>query len=262
MKPNISKIKNFTYPYLQYGSKSSTDIDVIIFIPKSDMPPSQEERKRLVKKLMLDNNLGWNSILAVEENGVLVDTIYTKSWIDSLNNAVLSTYKHHQQHFENPITQVLKRNKTLAIYKAVRVILTLLTRTELRTKIKPIIKGVHPFYLKLEVLKTIDFTAFLTFNQANTLDVDIWKIFAFYIGQNRALLGSGIEIYTKEDLVKHYPKLSNFIWRNPLTEEDKIYLTQFKNDWLTLIYYQGEFISEGQFLILNDERIDMINERF
>lgn len=262
MKPNITKIHNFPYPYLQYGSKSSTDIDVIIFIPKTDMPPTQEERKRLVKRLMLDNNLDWNSILAVEENGVLVDTIYTKSWIDSLNNAVLSTYKHHQQHFENPITQVLERNKTLAIYKAVRVVLTLLTRTELRTKIKPILKGIHPFYLKLEVLKTIDFSNFNTFNQVNTLDIDIWKIFAFYIGQNHALLKSGIEIYSKENLIKYDPKLSNFILRKPISNVDKIYLTQFKNEWLEVVNNQGEFISEGQFLTLNNERIDMKNEKY
>jgi len=78
MKRSIKKVEFFPYPYFQYGSKNSIDIDVIIVLPKVDMPRTQETRKIKLKQLLLEFNLCWNAIFVVIENGVLVDTIYTK----------------------------------------------------------------------------------------------------------------------------------------------------------------------------------------
>ena len=112
MKPEIEYINNFPYPYFQYGSKSSTDIDVIVVISKEDMPAQQEARKQKIKALMLTFNLNWNAIFVVIEQGVLVDTIYTKAWVDSLNNAFYHTHKFHKQFFKIPVVKTVKRNTT------------------------------------------------------------------------------------------------------------------------------------------------------
>lgn len=145
MKPSLEMIKSFPYPYFQYGSESSTDTDVVIVLPKYEMPLEQEERKQKLKKLMLDFDLDWNATFVVVEDGILIDTVYPKSWVDSLNNAVLKTHSYHKQLFVLPIKKELKRNKTLAIYKTIRTVLAFLTRTHLRTEIKPILKWVHSF---------------------------------------------------------------------------------------------------------------------
>ncbi|MGH1383793.1 hypothetical protein [Kordia sp.] len=260
MKPSLTKIDNFPYQYFQYGSKSSTDIDVIIVLPKAEMPSTQEERKRKLKQLKLHFQLDWNAIFVVIEDGILVDTIYTKSWIDSLNNAFYHTHKHHEQLFKIPVTRTVKRNKTLAIYKAVRTILTMLTRTHLRTKVRPIIRGIHPFQLKLEVLKTIDFSKIESFNQKNTPDADAWKIIAFYLVQNELLITQNIEVYSKEKLLKHVPEVSDFILRKEINLKAKNTLTQLKNKWLQTVIDFGDFKSTENILSCNNERVDMVKE--
>ncbi|WP_316633446.1 hypothetical protein [uncultured Flavobacterium sp.] len=252
----------FPYPYYIYGSDDSTDQDVVIIVSKEDMPETQEDRKNKVFFLLKQYNLEWNSTLAVIENGKISDTIFTKSWIDSLNNAVLETYSLHQQEYDLLITERQIRNKTLAIYKAVRTILTMLTRTEYRTQIRPIIKGIHDFNLKLEVLSKIDFASLSEFNQKNTTDTDIWKIIAFYVGQNITLIENDIEIYTKKKFVSHYNDLEAFINRKTITVDDKMILQKHINHWLKLLHDFGEFKSENGFLTCNDECIDMLNEKF
>ncbi|RKR11674.1 hypothetical protein C8C83_3414 [Flavobacterium sp. 90] len=252
----------FPYPYYIYGSDDSTDQDVIIIVPKKDMPETQEDRKNKVFFLLKEYNLKWNATLAVIENGKIIDTIFTKSWIDSINNAVLETYSLHQQEYDLLITERQIRNKTLAIYKAVRTVLTMLTRTEYRTQIRPIIKGIHDFNLKLEVLGKIDFLSLSEFHQKNTPDTDIWKIIAFYVGQNIALIENDIEIYTKKNFVSHYNDLSAFIYRKSITADDKMILQQYVSHWLKLLQNFGEFKSENGFLTCKEECIDMLNEKF
>lgn len=260
MKPSLEKINNFPFRYYQYGSKSSTDIDVIIEIPKKEMPLTQEERKVKLKQLMIDFELSWNAIFVVIQDGVLTDTIYTKSWIDSLNNAFYYTYNNHKQYFDLPVKRLLKRNKTLAVYKAVRTVLTMLTRTDLRVNIKPILKGIHPFEKKIEVLKELDFTNFNSFNQKNTNDEDIWKILAFYVSQNILLLEKNKEVYSKEEILICYPELYNFINRKEITLSDKKSLNTFKEVWIEKIYNYGNFTSDKNLLKCNEEVVDMVKE--
>lgn len=252
----------FPYPYYVYGSDDSTDKDVIIIISNGEMPETQEERKNKVLFLLKEYDLKWNATFAVIENGKITDTIYTKSWIDSLNNALLETYFLHEQKHELLITEKHVRNKTLAIYKAVRTVLTMLTRTEYRSQIRPILKGIHDFNLKLEALSKIDFVSISKFNQKNTADADIWKIIAFYVGQNIALIESDLEIYTKNSLVKTFSDLEPFIYRKEISTNEKIVLQQYVKRWLNLIHNFGPFQSENGFLICKEERIDMLNEKF
>jgi hypothetical protein len=224
------------------------------------MPATQEERKQKLKQLKTEFQLDWNAIFVVIKDGIIVDTIYTKSWVDSLNNAFYHTYKFHEQLYEIPITRTVKRNKTLAIYKAVRTILTMLTRTHLRTKVRPILRGIHPFQLKLDVLKTIDFSEIETFNQKNTPDEDAWKIIAFYLVQNELLIAQNIEVYSKEKLLEYVQEVADFIWRKELSATAKNKLTQLKNSWLETIEKFGIFTSTENILSCGEERVDMVKE--
>ena len=147
-------MENFPYKYYFYGSEDSTDLDVLIQIDEKDMPVIQEDRKIFLKQIETKYNLKWNSNLIVIENGIVSNTIYPKSWIDSINNSLFTTYSNHlnKQVYPLPITNLVKRNKLLAIYKTVRTILSMMTRTHYRTLIKPISNGIHPFNKKIEAL--------------------------------------------------------------------------------------------------------------
>ncbi len=255
--------KDFPYPYFFYGSHDSQDLDVFVQIPRDVMPSIQEDRKRFIKKLEVDYELPWNANLIVVEDGIVVDTIYPKSWIDSVNNSFYTTYHLHldKQVFPLPINRLVKRNKLLAIYKTVRVILSMLSRTDYRPVVKPYLNGVHSFDLKVNALKNIKLQTLTTFNQQNTSDVDIWKMIAFYIGQNISLVRDDIEIYTKTDLCINHPDLKPFVYREQITDDlkklldDKI--TFYIND--ILIPY-GDFICDKNIMKSNGEIIDMKKE--
>ena len=262
MKPYLTPVPSFPFPFFQYGSADSLDMDVIISLPQSKMPLHQEDRKRYVKALTDEFALDWNATLAVFDQGIMTDTIYPKSWIDSLNNALYTTGHLHDQLFEIPVDRLVKRNFTLAIYKTARTVLSLLTRTKYRPVIKPIIKGIHPFHLKLNVLEQLNLAEFSGFNHKNAPDTDIWKIIAFYIGQNFLLITEKIEVYTKRNLVDNLPGLKPFVYRTTLKKKDKQYLNHLKNEWLNVVRGFGEYANQGQFLSCNGEVIDMKNEKF
>jgi fucose 4-O-acetylase-like acetyltransferase len=64
----MKEIEKLLYPYFFYGSADSTDKDVVIQIPQTDMPDRQEDRKNLVWQLQKEYHLDWNATLAVIEN--------------------------------------------------------------------------------------------------------------------------------------------------------------------------------------------------
>lgn len=258
------QLKNFPYPYYYYGSADSTDEDVIIDLPKGDMPSTQEERKRFIRQLEQEYNLPWNGILAVFEDGVMLDTIYTKAWVDSLNNSLFETYGNHleKQVYPIPVDRKLPRNKTLAIYKAIRTVMTQLTRTHYRTTVKPVLKGIHDFYFKIKALQKVDLSTIEEFNQRNTADVNCWKIIAFYVAQNHALIHKGIEIYSKQGLIDYAPELHPFIYRQELKVADKAFLQNYLQEWLDLLMDFGSFESKDGWLSCGAERIDMKNEKY
>lgn len=249
---------NFPYRYYFYGSHDSRDSDVLIEISKEMMPAEQEDRKRLIKSLEQEYDFPWNANFIVVEDGIVVDTIYPKTWIDSLNNSLYHTYdlNKDKQTFPCPINRLVKRNKLLAIYKTVRTILSMLSRTHYRTIVKPILNGIHPFQLKIEALRKIDFTTIDDFNQDNTSDVDAWKIIAFYLGQNISLIEDNTEIYSKIDLCDNHPALKNFVYREEITLKDKQYLNHLIAYYLDEIVIPfGEYHCEKNIMICNDKKL-------
>lgn len=255
-------MNNFPFKYYFYGSEDSLDLDVLIEISKEQMPSTQEERKQYLKQLEIEYNLNWNSNLIVIENSYISDTIYPKSWIDSLNNSLFTTYKNHldKQVYELPIKGMVKRHKLLAIYKTVRTILAVLSRSHYRTIVKPILNGCHDFYLKLNALKQIDFSTIKQFNQRNMNDVDIWKVLAFYIAQNISLVKYDIEIYEKKILIENHYQLSYFINRKELKPTDFYYLNLYLKELIEMIENFGVYKTDNNLLYCKDEIIDMKKE--
>lgn len=256
------KQNTLPFPFYFYGSADSTDVDVIVSVPPSVMPQKQEDRKVLIKQLIDAAGLNWNASLVVIEDGKIIDTIYPKSWIDSLNNAVYTTYELHHQVFPNPIYRLVKRNKLLAIYKAARTVLSACTRTSYRPMIRPIINGIHDFSCKLDALRKLNWLNIDSFGQKNARDIDLWKTIAFYIGQNISLLQDDIEIYTKKKLIYHHPNLKPFIDRTELNEENKIYLNTVTQLWLDEVERYGTFQCKDGIMWCKDEVIDMKNEKY
>lgn len=262
MSVSITSQLQIGFPYYFYGSEDSEDKDVIISIPRAYMPSQQEARKILLKQMELKYEFNWNATLAVIENGHIVDTIYPKSWVDSLNNSLYTTYALHEQFYSNPIKGLVPRNKLLAIYKSVRTVLTLLTRTHLRPKIKPILNGIHPFELKLIALQHVNWSEFEQFHQKNAKDADIWKTVAFYIGQNILLIEKDIHIHTKKALIHELPRLDNFIYRKKINPDDKEYLNACTQQWIALINGFGTFVFSNGTLSCRHESIDTCNETY
>lgn len=252
---------NFPYKYYFYGSDDSQDLDVLIQITSDLMPVNQEDRKVFIKNIETEYDLNWNANLIIVEDGYISDTIYPKSWIDSLNNSLFNTYNLHKQVYPLPIKGLVKRNKLLAIYKTIRTVLSMLSRTQYRTTVKPILKGVHPFQKKIDALYKIDFTTIDSFSQDNTKDVDIWKIIGFYIGQNISLIRDNIEIYTKKDLIINHPDLTSFVYRQEITDCNKVYLNNLIKYYLeNIVIPFGDYKCQERILICGNEKIDMKNE--
>jgi len=211
---------NIGHKYYFYGSHNSIDKDVFIIV--NEIPNNIETAIQYMKSLNKKYNLNWNINMIVINDGVVVDCIPSKGSIYSLNNSLYYTYNNHTQYFENPIKRLIEPNTLLNIYKCVRNILTQLTRVnqKYRTNIKPTLKGIHPWYKKIEALEKVNFAEIETFNQKYQSDIDTWKILAFYLGQSLSLL-ENIEIYTKDKCLEEHPCLDHFINRKQITILDK-----------------------------------------
>ena len=253
------------YKYYFYGSADSIDKDVLIEIPSFELPEIQEDRKILCHKIKTEYNLDWNINLFCVENGIVSNTIYPKTWVDSVNNSLYNTYSLHEQVYTLPIDRCVNRNKLLALYKTIRTVLAMTTKTHYRKSVKPYMNGRHEFKFKLDVIKTIDFTTISDFEQPNMKNEDAWKVIAFYIGQNISLIRDGIEIYTKGDLVSNHPELEPFIYRKNISDDAKVVLNNILKYYIQeIVLPYGNYISNSNILTntLSGECIDMKKEIF
>ncbi|MEI6576766.1 MAG: hypothetical protein WCO63_11365 [Bacteroidota bacterium] len=206
------------YKFYFFGSEDSTDTDVIIEVDKINEP---HEDIAFINKLKLDYNLDWDITLVLINEGKIVDTISRKGSPDSVNNCLFYTYDLHRnrQKYPNPINQLVERNILLAAFRCIRNILYFCSRTSYRPMIKKVLTKEYYNSSNLSfqdfvcVLKNIDFATIDTFNKKYS-DEDIWKKIAFFLGQTLSLILDNKEIYTKNQLIEKYPKLTPFIHRN------------------------------------------------
>lgn len=201
-----------------HGSEDSLDLDVFYIVDKL---PSFKECKEFCSDKEENRN-----IIAVE-NGVVVDCF--KGTVDEINNGLIDTYKLHPQNESLVLTKTVERDVLLKMVRIVRCLISHCSRTQYRTKVKGALKS-SSWNERIRILKSIDFTKITDFGKSGSKE-DIYKVFAFQLGQGLGLL-EGLEFYTKSSVAKNYSQLTKYLYR----ETDV--------DTKDLIYFINLFIDE------------------
>ncbi len=187
-----------------HGSGDSLDLDTCYLV---DQLPSDQACKEFCEAHS-DNNE--NANMAEMKDGVL-SAVY-KGTIDEFNNSLRATYALHQQSDPMLLTRDLKRDEFLKIVRVIRCILSYFSRTHLRADIKKALRS-SSLQEKLDVLKMIDLTQPVNFENKADSPEDAYKAIAFQLGQVLGLVCSKIELYTKSDISNFYPALKKYLYR-------------------------------------------------
>lgn len=157
-----------------------------------------------------------------------------KGTCDELINCIYYTYKNHKQYFPNPIKNPINRDIDEKILRVSRFIITFYSRTSLRSQIKAALRG--DLKLKLNILKQIDFVTMTDFTDKKEKTEDIYKVLGFQFGQVFSLIdGYEPESYTKNEIIKNYPDLSNILNRGSISRIDLEILNKYLKKFILLI---------------------------
>lgn len=188
----------------RHGSADSTDVDVVYVWEEK---PSPEECKRFCSA-----DPGENRNLVVVRGGVVVECY--KGLPDELHNGLLRTVPLHPQECVLPLGPAVERHVPLKVARAMRLILTRLTRSRWRAQAKAALGA-------LDVLALRDALAQVDLRQLEAepqVDADDRKSIAFQVAQTLALMG-GSELYTKAELAAAFPDLAPLLGRAALGSE-------------------------------------------
>lgn len=218
------------YVYNTFGSATSRDRDIMVVIPK---PLKTHECHDLCHKLDIilkdkfpncNKELNTN-ICVIDDN---MDIIWTfKGPIDECQNSIFTTYSYHDQHYPCIVKGMVKRDIPAKLTRCMRGCLSQVTRTEgNRIHTKNALK-VDTIRARFDSLNLIDLTKleFMKNNKENPLDV--YKAFAFQLGQMDALL-NGVELYDKTAIATRYPLIKHSIERCTPTQDSLKDLQEFK----------------------------------
>ena len=185
-----------------HGSEDSTDVDVFYVFPAL---PTKEECKKFCSADPSENR----NIIVVEDG--IVTGCY-KGTPDEVNNSLYVTYRLHPQESPLIVNRKVERVLVVKIIRAIRIILSHISRSQYREQVKHALVGT--FAEKLETLENIDFTTidFSALNKKMSRE-DILKTIAFQIGQTSAL-SCGKEVYTKSDIAEYDNRLRPFLYRD------------------------------------------------
>ena len=218
--------------YQIFGSASSIDYDVMVFVDKI---PSIEESKHLCDKfnkelyqIFVDNNFTIKKVgcnIARLKDGIIVQV--HKGTSDECNNSLYTTYHLHRQMFPNQIIRLVPRDVDLKILRTARVLLMFLSRTEKRIEVKSALQS--NFLEKIKTLETINLSDIKDISK-NIEWNSYLKTMSFQLSQTISLM-NGIELYTKEELSLEYPELAGMIERN---NENLNILDKYKNIFINL----------------------------
>lgn len=197
--------------YNIFGSEDSRDIDVMIFL---DEIPSIQNCKTLCAK--------YEHELAIEPRTKAVDVNLCKvvdgvvvqchkGSIDEVNNMLYYTYDRHVQVHPAQVSRPVERNVHLKVARALRGILSHLSRTEFRSEVKAALIS-HDADRMMECLLKIIESDFDWDIVKNNSTCELFaKTLAFQAGQVVGLMG-GIELYSKSSITAHYPQLSTLLY--------------------------------------------------
>lgn len=199
-----------------FGSEDSLDIDVMYF---TDKLPTIENCKKFCSENKLENRN-----LAVVKNGIISEVF--KGTVDEVNNMLLDTYGLHSQEYDCPVIQKVERDIPIKCIRAIRGILSVLSKTSYRTEIKKALQS--NWSKRLEVVEEIDFRTLSSEEFVKESKENVIKLIAFQLGQTMALL-NGNELYTKKSIASIYPELRPYLYRK---EDSFLELEEFKRKFL------------------------------
>ena len=231
-----------------HGSEDSLDLDVYYVFDK--LPEFSECRR------FCSENKDENRNIIVIKDGIVTDCFI--GTIDEINNGLIDTYPLHKQEYPLLIERRVERDILIKFIRAIRGILSLISRTEYRTEIKASLNA--NWEERLRCLRNIDFTT-IDFGELDKQydGTHIKKVIAFQIGQTLGLF-DGVELYTKSSIAKQYPELRAFLYR----EESDIFII---NKYITLLVEKLEKIetrkvSEREVLFVESNRVfDLKHEK-
>jgi len=223
-----------------FGSKSSQDYDVLVFVDKLG---TISENHELIKKLNIELETIFNDAvmsykkvnanIGILENGQIVKVF--KGYPFEVNNAMLFTYENHKQLCDQYITKAYPLTKDIAhlkLKRCLRFILSFYSRIpEWRPDIKAAMRG--DFKKRLDMASKINFTKYTDFPGKDELIEDIFKVIAFQLAQTTLLL-KGIQIYSKEEVLDYFPEFESFIKRQNIFDSDLEYLDGFWTELLDI----------------------------
>ncbi|KAL6073078.1 hypothetical protein QOT17_005050 [Balamuthia mandrillaris] len=191
-----------SWPWVVHGSPDSLDVDLAFFCQGRETEPLPSFRRcQLFCAAGAPNE---NRNLFRVEEGVVVACF--KGLPDEGNNSILSTFGYHQQRHPLPITRKVKRLVPLKVVRAVRALLSRVTRTQYRAKVKQALRQ-HDLCARLACLRQVSFA------QVEFLDtIEEAKAIALQLGQTIALM-AGRELYTKGEVGQMFPALQPFLQR-------------------------------------------------
>lgn len=160
---------------------------------------------------------------------------------DECNNSLFQTYGLHKQIYPCPVKRNIVRIVPLKFLQFIRKSIGLFSHEKLyETDIKVILKKDVSTKRRLDLFKTLDV------EKCENFDEDKYKILAF---QYILLLGlmKGVEVYTKQDAVKMYPKMKPFLYREK--SKDCYLFNELKNEFFDLL--EGiSFEQENEYVTL------------
>ncbi len=217
-----------------FGSEDSLDYDVMVFV--DEIPVIIDHSHTLCKmyntqlsKILTDKPLNCN--IAVIKDGFVTNVF--KGTTDEVNNALYYTYSLHTQYYPLMVKEPIVREYDMKILRAHRNILSFFSRGDLRSIIKPALRG--DLRDKIPVLKMIDFEKMKDFPGKSESIKDIYKVISFQFGQLFSLVdGFEKDSYTKSGIIKNYPDLKPMLKREILTEKDYKTLNKYLNRLILL----------------------------
>lgn len=198
---------------LTHGSQDSLDLDRVYFFPHK---PTLQECHRFCAQTEENRN-----IAILSPDGVIQDCF--KGLPDELNNGLLRTAPLHPQQHPIPIRRAVLRLAPLKTARAIRLILTRLTRTPHRAAVKAALSSLD-LPQRIQALQAIDLTSL-------SLSPDTYKSIAFQVAQSLALMDNH-ELYTKQEIAQHYPHLRPLLYRASEPQAALHHLNDLRDHWL------------------------------
>lgn len=240
-------------PYQIFGSKSSRDYDVIVFVDEiGTIQESHELITKLDKLLAIElPDKPINSNIAVLEDGMIKRVF--KGYPLEVNNSAFYTYDNHRQFYVNHIKKTYELTDDIKHFKlkrCFRFLMSFYSRVpEWRVEIKEAMRG----DLKLRT----NFIAKLNFHNHNQFPgkkdniEDIYKTFAFQLAQTYLLCIKEKEIYSKEDALEYFPKLEKAILRQPIDITSLSFMHTLLNELVDYSYNEMRYMKSLTEEILN-----------